>query len=78
MDCSTSGFPVIYYLLEFAQIHVHWVDDAIQPSHPLLPPSPPALSLSQHQGLFQCISSCRKPEFGNFLLIEIVLSGELM
>ena len=38
---------------EFAQIHVHWVSDAIQPSHPLLPPSPPALNLSQHQGLFQ-------------------------
>ena len=41
MDCSTSGFPVLYYLLEFAQIHVHW-NDAIQSSHPLLPPSPPA------------------------------------
>ena len=52
MDCSTSGFPVLHHLLEFAQTHVHWVGDAIQPSHPLSPPSPPALNLSQHQGLF--------------------------
>ena len=43
-DCSTPGFPVLRYLPEFAQSHVHWVDDAIQPSHPLLPPSSPALS----------------------------------
>ena len=57
MDCSTPGFPVLHYLLEFAQTHVHWVTDAIQPSHPLLPPSPPALHLSQHQGLFQWVSS---------------------
>ena len=42
-----------YYLLEFAQIHVHWVSDAIQPSHPLSSPSPPTFNLSQHQGLFQ-------------------------
>ena len=42
MDSSTPGFPVLHYLPEFAQIHVHWVSDAIQPSHPLLPPSPPA------------------------------------
>ena len=53
MDCSTPGFPVHHYLLEFAQTHVHWVDDAIQPSHPLLFPSPLAFNLSQHQGLFQ-------------------------
>ena len=52
MDCSTPGFPVLHYLPEFAQTHVHGVDDAIQPSHPLLLPSP-ALNLSQHQGLFQ-------------------------
>ena len=45
------GFPVLHSLLEFAQIHVHRVSDAIQPSHPLLSPSPPALNLSQHQGL---------------------------
>ena len=53
MNCSTPGFPVLYYLPEFAQTHVHLVGDAIQPSHPLLPLSPPALNLSQHQGLFQ-------------------------
>ena len=52
MDCSTSGFPV-HYLPEFAQTHVHSVSDAIQPSHALLPASPPALSLSQHHSLFQ-------------------------
>ena len=49
--CSTPGFPVLYYFLEFTQTHVHWVSDAIQPSHLLLPPSPPVLSPSQHQGL---------------------------
>ena len=57
MDHSTSGFLVLHYLPEFAQIHVHWVSDAIQPSHPLLPPFPPALNLSQNQGLFQWVSS---------------------
>ena len=57
MDCSMPGFPVFYYLLEFAQIHVHWVSDAIQPSNPLQPPSPPVLNLSQHQGLFQRVYS---------------------
>ena len=55
MDCSTLGFPVLHYLSEFAHTHVHRVGDAIQPSHPLLPPSPPALNLSQHQGLFQWV-----------------------
>ena len=45
--------PVLHYLLEFAQTHVHWVSDAIQPFHPLSPSSPPALSLSPHQGLSQ-------------------------
>ena len=54
MDCSTPGFPVLHHLPELAQTHVHWVSDAIQPSHPLLSPSSPAFSLSQHQGLFQC------------------------
>ena len=52
-----AGFPGFHYLLEFAQTHVHWVDDAIQPSHPLSSPFPPALSLSQHQGLFQWVGS---------------------
>ena len=45
MDCSVPGFPVFHFPLEFAQIHVLWVSDAIQPSHPLLPPSPSALNL---------------------------------
>ena len=57
MDCSTSGFPVLHQLPDLAQIHVHWVAGIIQPSHPLSPPSPPALSLSQHQGLFQWVGS---------------------
>ena len=57
MDCSTPGFPVLHHHLEFAQPHVHWVGDAIQPSHPLLSPSPPAFDLSQQQGLFQRVSS---------------------
>ena len=53
MDCSTSGFSVHHQLPELAQTHVHRVTDAIQPSHPLSSPSPPAFSLSEHQGLFQ-------------------------
>ena len=57
MVYSTPGFPVLHYLTEFAQTHVHWVNDAIQQSHPLLSPSPPALNLSQHQGFFQWVSS---------------------
>ena len=56
MDCSTPDFPVLHYLPWFAQTHVHWVNDAIQPSHPLKPPSPPALNLSWHQGLFSSSS----------------------
>ena len=47
------GFPVFHHLPEFAQSHVHLIGDAIQPSHPLSPPPPPALILSQRQGLFQ-------------------------
>ena len=46
MDCSTAGFPVLHYLLEFNEIHLHWVSDAIQPSHPLLPPSPQSFPAS--------------------------------
>ena len=59
MDCSTPGFPVPHHLPEFAQNHVHWVSDAIQPSRPLSPPSP-ALNLFQHQDLFQWVSSSHK------------------
>ena len=57
MNCSMPGLPVQHQLPEFTQIHIHWVGDAIQPSHPLSSPSPPALNLSQHQGLFQWVSS---------------------
>ena len=57
MDCSTPGLPVHHQLPEFTQTHVHWVGDAIQLSHPLLSPSPPAFNLSQHQGLFKWVSS---------------------
>ena len=53
--CQTS--PVLHYLLEFVQTHVHWVGDAIQPSHPLSSPSPFAFNLSQHQDIFQWVSS---------------------
>ena len=56
MNCSTPGLPVHHQLLEPTQTHVHWVGDAIQPSHPLLSPSP-AFNLSQHQGLFKWVSS---------------------
>ena len=57
MDCSMPGFPVHHQLSEPAQTHVHWVGDAIQPSHPLSAPSLPAFSLYQYQGLFQWVSS---------------------
>ena len=56
IGCSMPGFPVFHYLLEFAQIHVDWVHDTIQPSHPLLTPSPSVLNLSQYQDLFQWVS----------------------
>ena len=57
MDYSMPGFLVHHQLLELAQTQVHQVSDAIQPSHPLSSPSPPAFNLSQHQGLFQGVSS---------------------
>ena len=57
MDCITPGFPVYHQLPEFAQIHVHQVGDTIQPFYPLSSPSPPTFNLSQHQGLFQSVSS---------------------
>ena len=53
MGCSTPALSALHSVLEFVQTHIHRVDDAIQPSHPLSPPSPPDLSLSQHQGLFR-------------------------
>ena len=57
MDCGMPGFSVFHCLPEFVQIHVHWVGDTIQPSHPLSTPSLPAFNLSQHQGLFQWVNS---------------------
>ena len=53
MNRSTPGLPVQHQLLEFTETHVHQVSDAIQPSHPLLSPSPPTSNPSQHQSLFQ-------------------------
>ena len=66
MDCSTSGFPVLHSLKEFVQIHVHWVGDAIHPSHPLSPPSPSAFNLPQHQGSFPKSLGIRWPKHWNF------------
>ena len=57
MNCSTPGLPIHHHLSEFTQTHVHWVGDAIQPSHPLSSPSPPAPNTSQHQTLFQWVNS---------------------
>ena len=57
MDCSTWGFPVLHHPLEFIQTYIHWISDATQPSHSLSSPSAPAFNLSQHQGLFQWVSS---------------------
>ena len=75
MDCSTPGFPVHHQLPEPAQIHVHQVGDAIQPSHPLSSPSPPALNLSQHQGLFKWVSSSHQvAKVLEFQLQQSVLS----
>ena len=57
MYCSVPGFPVLHYLPKFAQIHVHWISDTIQSSHTLSSLSPPAVNLSQHQGVFQWTDS---------------------
>ena len=57
MNCSIPGSPVLHYLPEFAQIHVHWIGDAIQPSHPLPPIFPFVFNLSEHQEFFQWVSS---------------------
>ena len=67
MNRRTPDFPVQHHLPESTQTHVHWVGDAIQPSHALSFPSPPALNLSQHQGLFQWVSLCiRWPKYWSF------------
>ena len=64
VDCSTPGFPVYHQLLELTQTHVHWVGEAILPSHPLPSPSPPAFNLSQHQGLSHWVSSSHQVAHG--------------
>ena len=67
MNCSIPGLPVHHQLLEFTQTYVHWVGDAIQPSQPLSSPSPPALNLSQNQGLFQWVTlPIRWPQYWSF------------
>ena len=66
MDCSIPDFPVHHQLPELTQTHVHRVGDAIQPSHPLLSPSPPAISLSQHQGLIESVLHIRWPKYWSF------------
>ena len=70
MDCSTPGFPVLHHLLEFPQAHVHCIGDAIQPSHPLLPPSPPAFNLSN-----ESVLHIRWPKYWSFSF-SISLSNE--
>ena len=70
MNCSMPGFPVHHQLLEPAQIHVHWVNNAIQLSHLLLSPSPPAFNVSHHQNLLQWVSSIiRWPKYWSFSFI---------
>ena len=76
MDCSTPASSVLHYLLEFAKIHVHWVSDAMQPSHSLVPPSPFAFSLSQHQGLFQWTGSSYQVAKLSELQLSISSSNE--
>ena len=72
--CSMPGLTVLQYLLEFVQTHVHWIDDAIKPFHPLLSPFPKVLNFPQHQGLFQWVSSFHKwPKCWSF---SIRLSNE--
>ena len=66
MDCSMPGFPVLHHLLELTQTHVHRVGDAIQPSHPLSSPSPPAFNLFQHQGLNELALHIRWPTYWSF------------
>ena len=67
MNRSMSGVIVYHQLPESTQTHVHWVGDAIQPSHPLSSPSPPTFNLSQHQGLFKWVSSSiRWPKYWSF------------
>ena len=76
MDCSIPGSLVHHQLPELAQTHVHWVGDAIKPSYPLSSPSPPAFSLSWHQGLFQWVSSSPKYQVARVFSFSISPSNE--
>ena len=71
MNRSTPGLPVHHQLPEFTQTHVHQVGDAIQPPHSLSPPSPPALNLSQQQGLFQLYLGPSSAQFSGVQLFVI-------
>ena len=73
MNHSTPGIPAHHQLLEFTQTHVHWVSDAIQPSHPLSFPSPPAPNPSQHQGFFQWVTSSH--EVAKVLEFQLYIAG---
>jgi len=79
MNRSTPSFPVHHQLPEFTQTHIHRVSDTIQPSHPLLSPSPPASNRSQHQSLFQWVNSSHeftRPKYWHFNF-SIILSKEI-
>ena len=76
MNCSTPGLPVHHQLWEFTQTHIHRVSDAIQPSHPLSSPSPPALNLSEHQGLLKWVSSSHHVAKGFSFSFNISPSNE--
>ena len=69
MDCGNPGLPVHHQLPEFTKTHVHWVCDAIEPSHPLLSPFPPAFNLSQHQGLLQWV--CSSHQVAKILVFQL-------
>ena len=73
MNCSTPGLPVHHQFLESTQTHVNRLSDAIQPSHLLSSPSPLALNLSQHQGLFKWVSSSHQAEWTNSWIFESYL-----
>jgi len=70
MDYSMPGLPVYHQLPEFTHTHVHWVSDAIQPSHPLLSSSPPALNFSQLQGLFKRVSSSHQVAVSRYIHVS--------
>ena len=79
MECSVLGSPVLHYLLESAQTSIHWVRDASEPSHPLLPPSPFAFNLSQHQGLFWWVGSSHQvTAWDRLKVLDAILSHETL